>query len=102
MSGTYDYSRFCHDGFTMDLFYSSPLHYLPGLGDGEQLHMLRQRFALLTYVGGRWEDPEETWRMAGVLGSKQVPNRVVGWGSEYDHDWPAWRAMLPIYLDEML
>jgi len=102
MSGTYDYSRFCHDGFTMDLFYSSPLHYLPGLGDGEQLHLLRQRFALLTYVGGRWEDPEETRRMAGVLGSKQVPNRVVGWGSEYDHDWPAWRAMLPIYLDEML
>jgi esterase/lipase superfamily enzyme len=102
MSGTYDLGRFCPDGFSMDLFYSSPIHYLPGLADSEQLYLLRQRFVLLTYVGGRWEDPDETWRLAGVLGQKGVPNRVVAWGSEYDHDWPAWRAMLPIYLDELL
>jgi esterase/lipase superfamily enzyme len=39
--------------------------------------------------------------MAGVLGSKGVPNRVDPWGPEYDHDWPTWRAMLPLYLDDL-
>ena len=39
--------------------------------------------------------------MAGVLGSKGVPNRVDPWGPEHDHDWPTWRQMLPIYLDDL-
>jgi esterase/lipase superfamily enzyme len=30
-----------------------------------------------------------------------VPNRVDPWGPEYDHDWPTWRAMLPLYLDDL-
>ena len=77
------------------------LHYLPGLGDGPQLDMLRRRFVLLATGQGRWEDPAETWRLAGVLGDKGVPNRVDAWGVEWDHDWPTWRAMLPQYLDEL-
>ena len=47
---------------------------------------------------GRWEDPEQSWRMAHVLGSKGIPNRVDAWGKEFDHDWPTWRRMLPHYL----
>ena len=40
--------------------------------------------------------------MAGVLGSKGIPNRVDPWGPEYDHDWPTWRQMLPLYLDDLV
>jgi hypothetical protein len=50
---------------------------------------------LLTHGTGRWEDPQNSWRVADVLGA---PNRV----DEGDHDWPAWRKMLPQFLDELL
>ena len=69
---------------------------------GPQLDALRRRFVLMTYGAGRWENPAQTWRMAEVLGGKGVPNRVVPWGPEWDHDWVTWRAMLPIYLDELV
>ena len=50
---------------------------------------------------GRWENIGESWRMADVLGSKGIPNRVDAWGPDYDHDWPTWRRMLPQYLAEL-
>jgi esterase/lipase superfamily enzyme len=103
MSGTYNLERFLKGPFSDDLYFSSPLHYLPDLAeDSAQLQRLRQRFALLAFTQGRWEDPDESWRMAGVLGGKGIPNRVDPWGSEWDHDWPSWRAMLPHYLEEFL
>lgn len=102
MSGTYDLTRFTEGHFDQDLYFSSPLHFLPNLDPSPQLDALRRRFVLLTCVQGRWEDPEESWRMAHVLGEKGVPNRVDCWGPQYDHDWPAWREMLPRYLQELL
>lgn len=102
MSGTYDLSRWLYGHWSDDFYYSSPVHYLPGLGAGDQLHRLRSRFILLPTGQGRWEDPGETWKIAHVLGSRGVPNRVDLWGGEWDHDWPTWRAMLPHYLHELV
>lgn len=101
MSGTYDLEGWLGGHWGQDFYYSSPLHYLPGLGEGEQLGRLRQRFIVLATGQGRWENPEESWRLAGVLGAQGVPNRVDAWGHEWDHDWPTWRAMLPKYLAEL-
>lgn len=100
MSGTYDLSRYLQGRWNEDFYYSSPLHYLPGLGHGWQLDALRRRFVILATGSGRWEDTGESWRMADVLGSRGVPNRVDDWGPAFDHDWPTWRRMLPKYLDE--
>ena len=100
MSGTYDLSRHLQGRWNEDFYYSSPLHYLPGLTDGWQLDALRRRFVILATGSGRWEDAGESWRMADVLGAKGVPNRVDDWGPAFDHDWPTWRQMLPRYLGE--
>ncbi|MDH4031677.1 MAG: hypothetical protein OEU49_12575, partial [Chromatiales bacterium] len=81
--------------------FASPIHYLPNLEDGAQIEALRRRFVLLAYGEGRWENPDESWRLANVLGAKGVPNRVDAWGQQWDHDWPTWREMLPRYLDEL-
>ena len=48
------------------------------------------------------ESPEEDWRVAEVLGSRGIPNRVDSWGEEYPHDWVTWREMLPKYVGELL
>jgi esterase/lipase superfamily enzyme len=101
MSGTYALEGFIGGPFTDDLFYSSPLHFLPGL-DGEALDTLRRRVVVLASGSGAWEDIGESWRVAEVLGSKGVPNRVDDWGPAYAHDWPTWYEMLPTYLDELL
>jgi len=100
MSGTFDLSPWRHGHWSDDFYFSSPLDFVPGL-DGWQLDQLRRRFIVLSCGGGRWENPDESWRMADVLGAKGVPNRVDQWGGEWDHDWPTWRAMLPLYLDDL-
>jgi esterase/lipase superfamily enzyme len=100
MSGSYNLHRFIHGEFTQDLYFASPLHFLPGL-DGPILEALRRRFVLLAFGKGRWEDPSETWKLAHILGTKGIPNRVDPWGEEWDHNWPTWRNMLPKYLEEL-
>jgi esterase/lipase superfamily enzyme len=101
MSGTYDLEPWLDGNFTLDFYYSSPLHFVPQLHEDERLELLRRRFALLPTGEGPWENPDQSWRMAHVLGSRGIPNRVDSWGTDYDHDWPTWRDMLPKYLDEM-
>jgi esterase/lipase superfamily enzyme len=100
MSGTYDLSKYLNGRMNLDFYFSSPLHYLPGLTEGPQLEQLRKRRVLLPTGTGKWEDVGESWRIANLLGAKGVPNRVDPWGSEWHHDWTTWRAMLPKYLDE--
>jgi len=100
MSGTYDLQPLYGGDFSDELYFSSPLHFLPGL-DGPQLTQLRQRFAVLASGEGAWENVGASWRIGEVLGAKGVPNRVDSWGPEWEHDWPTWRRMLPTYLDEL-
>lgn len=103
MSGTYDLRKFLEGPVNADYFAASPLHFLPELDeDGEHLRRLRERFVLLTHGEGRWESPEESWRVANALGARGIPNRVDAWGSEWDHDWVTWREMLPKYLAELV
>ena len=42
MSGTFDLSKYLDGKINQDFYFSSPLHYLPGLEDGPQLQQLRQ------------------------------------------------------------
>ena len=102
MSGTFDLSKYLGGSMNLDFYYCSPLHYLPDLAEGPQLARLRERFIVLPTGQGRWEAPGESWRLAQVLGGRGVPNRVDPWGTEWDHDWRTWRAMLPKYLAELV
>jgi esterase/lipase superfamily enzyme len=101
MSGTYRLQRFFDGQNSADLYFSSPLDFLPGLDgpqlDGAQLDVLRQRFAILASGQGAWEDIGESWAVADVLGREGVPNRVDPWAEE----WPTWRRMLPHHLGEL-
>ena len=103
LSGTYELSKFIDGDMDRAWYYASPLHFLPGLAeDHPDLARLRERFILLAHGTGRWEDPQESWRVADCLGSRNIPNRVDEWSDDWDHDWPTWRRMLPQFLDELL
>lgn len=101
MSGTYDLERLLGFEGNGDFYFASPLKFLPGL-EGPLLDRLRQRFVVLPVGQGRWESPDESWALAHLLGAKGIPNRVDPWGAAYDHDWPTWREMLPLYLDDLV
>ncbi len=100
MSGSYDLEPLLRFKGNGDFYLSSPLLFAEGMS-GDLLAMLQRRFILLAFGEGRWESPDEAWRLAGILGRKRVPNRVDNWGPNYEHDWPTWREMLPKYLNEM-
>lgn len=100
MSGTYNIMRFIEvDWFTEEYFVSSPLQFVPTLA-GPHLDELQKRFIVLASGAGRAENMGESWHMAHVLGQKGIPNRVDPWGTDWHHDWPTWRKMLPHYLGE--
>lgn len=99
MSGTFDLSKYLEGRFNQDFYFSSPLHFLPGL-DGPALSLLQKRLILLPTGEGDYEDIGESWRMAKALGARGIPNRVDPWGPEYHHNWETWREMLPKYLAE--
>lgn len=101
LSGTYDLQNWLSGTWNEEFYFASPLHFVPNLESGQPLDRLQERFVLLATGEGEWEDPEESWRMAGVLGRKGIPNRVDAWGPGYPHDWATWREMLPKYLEEM-
>ena len=75
MSGTYRIRRFLEDRWSEDLYFASPIDFVPGL-DGDDLHLLQQRRVILASGEGAHEDIGESWALADVLGSKGVPNRV--------------------------
>lgn len=102
MSGSYDLEQLMGFQGTEDYYFSAPLSFLPGLDEGPMLDRLRTRLIVMPSGQGKWENIDEAWRMASVLGGKGIPNRVDPWGPEYDHDWTTWRAMLPKYLDELV
>lgn len=102
LSGTYTLSKFLKGDVTQDYFDSSPLHFLPHLSDGAHLDKLRERFVLLAHGLGKWEEPEQSWLVADALGKRGIPNRVDEWDDSWDHDWPTWREMLPLYVDQIL
>lgn len=102
MSGSYDLEQLLGFKGNEDYYLSAPSCFLPNLEEGPMLDRLRSRFVLLPHGRGRWENPDESWRMADVLGAKDIPNRVDAWSEGHDHDWATWREMLPGYLEEMV
>ncbi|MEM1007473.1 MAG: alpha/beta hydrolase-fold protein [Myxococcota bacterium] len=100
MSGTFDIQAWSKGDWSMDFYYSSPLHFVPNL-QGKTLEQLQDRFIVIPTGDGDWEEPEQSYRVAHVLGSKGIPHRLDMWHG-YAHDWITWREMLPQYLDQLL
>lgn len=102
MSGTYDFDRWMGRHRDLNYYYNQPLYFVPNMGPGPQLDALRRvRFVIATGQG-RAEAPNESVRMADVLRVRGVPVDLEIWGEDQHHDWPTWRAMLPLFLDHLV
>jgi esterase/lipase superfamily enzyme len=88
MGGAYDIRQFLHGYYDDNCYFNNPPDYLPNLSDS----LIWQRnFVLAT---GEWDIClGENFRMANLMGAKQIPHQLDVWGDRSQHDWPWWQQM---------
>ncbi len=102
MSGVYDLSEYTKGYFDEQVYINSPMHYLPELNDDWYLSKIRNNNRIFLLSGsGDYEDPEASRKFSDLLNSKGIAHHLDIWGHEWKHDWPTWRAMLPVYLEKI-
>lgn len=100
MSGVYDLTEYTKGFYDEQVYFNSPMHYLPKLEDDWYLANIRKSNHIHLVSGsGDYEDPEASRAFAGALYNKGINYELDIWGKEWKHDWPTWRAMLPAYVE---
>ena len=98
MSGVYDLTEYTKGFYDEQVYYNSPIHYIPNLTDHYLLEQKRRGKIIIATGSGDYEDPEANRRFSGVLHSKSIPHELEIWGEDIKHDWPTWRKMLPHFV----
>ena len=100
MSGVYNLTEYTNGFFDEQVYYNSPAHYMPSLTDHAILEQIRRSRHIHILTGcGDHEAPEAAKTFAGILYNKGINYELSVWGNEWRHDWPTWRAMLPLFID---
>ena len=99
MSGVYDLMEYTDGYYDDQVYFNSPIHYIPNLTDHETLEKIRTGKMIIASGSGSHEDPEANRRFSGVLHSKSIPHDLEIWADDIHHDWPTWRKMLPYFID---
>lgn len=100
MSGVYDLTEYSDGHFDEQVYFNSPMHYIPNLDDHNILEQIRKSRHLHIFTGsGPYEDPNASRAFAGQLYNKGINYELDIWGEEWRHDWPTWRALLPHYFE---
>jgi esterase/lipase superfamily enzyme len=99
MSGVYELTEYTRGYFDDDVYFNSPMHYVPNLTDHETLEKIRRSRHIHLFSGsGDYEEPDSARRFAHILYNKGINYELDIWGSEWRHDWNTWRVMLPHYI----
>jgi esterase/lipase superfamily enzyme len=99
MSGVYDLTEYTKGFWDEQVYYNSPMHYVPNLTDHNVLEQIRSSTHIHILSGnGDYEDPGAAGKFAKVLYDKGINYELDIWGPEWRHDWNTWRAVLPYYL----
>ena len=100
MSGVYALTEYTKGYWDEQVYYNSPIHYMPNLTDAWYLDKIRASRHIHIYTGsGSYEDPEANRRFSQVLWDKGIGHDLDIWGADINHDWPTWRAMLPYIIN---
>jgi len=103
ISGLFSLKTFIGDYADDNVYFNSPLSYLPNLNDAWFLDQYRQSRIIVCCGQGAWED-----RMLGdihalkrILEEKNIPAWIDFWGHDVNHDWPWWHKMVPYFLGQL-
>ena len=103
LSGIMRLNMFVGDYMDDNVYFNSPLLFLPDLEDPWYLEQYRQSQIIVCVGQGAWEDPmlADAFALQAILKQKNIPCWVDLWGYDVNHDWPWWRKMWPYFLSKL-
>jgi esterase/lipase superfamily enzyme len=101
MSGVYDLMEYTDGYYDEQVYFNSPMHFIPNLEDHQMLENIRKGKITIATGSGAHEDPDANRRFSAVLNNKSIPHQLEVWGNDVHHDWPTWRKMLPEILNRV-
>ncbi len=103
ISGLFQLRIFVGDYSDDNVYFNSPLYYLPNLDDPWNLDQYRNSQIIVGVGQGAWEDDmlADARELQRILSEKNIPHWIDYWGHDVNHDWPWWRRMMPYYLDKL-
>ena len=91
MSGAYSLQSLIRSDYDTEVYFNSPIDYLPNLHDDWYLSRMRQQDIILA-AGSEDICVGSTRQLSTELWAKAVPNYLDIWGGAW-HDWPWWKLM---------
>jgi esterase/lipase superfamily enzyme len=103
LSGIMSLKMFIGDYVDDNVYFNSPLLYLPDLDDPWYLDQYRQSQIIVCTGQGAWEAPmiADSHALQDILYKKDIPCWIDYWGYDVNHDWPWWRRMWPYFLSKL-
>jgi esterase/lipase superfamily enzyme len=86
-----------------EVYFNSPISYLPHLNDQNLLQQYRCKTIILCAGQGDWEDEAvaDTRAVGDLLLDKGVSAWVDLWGTDVNHDWPWWYRQMNYFLGRL-
>jgi len=103
ISGPFSLNMFVGDYMDDNVYFNSPLAYLPGMSDPWYIDQYRQSNIIVCVGQGAWEERmlSDTYAIKKILEDKGIPAWIDIWGYDVNHDWPWWKKMLPFFLGHL-
>jgi esterase/lipase superfamily enzyme len=103
LSGLFQLKSFIGDFIDDNVYFNSPLLYLPNLNDPWYLDLYHHNRVIVGVGQGAWEDSmlADAYALRHILQQKNIPHWVDIWGINVNHDWPWWREMMPYFLGKL-
>lgn len=93
LSGTFDVGEFLDDFYNDDVYFNSPLHFLPNSSDPWKYNHMK----IVIGAGGKDFALDESKALSGILSGKGVEHKLEIW-NDADHHWYWWNQMLPSFI----
>jgi esterase/lipase superfamily enzyme len=86
-----------------EVYFNSPVHYLPGVGDPATLAAYRDSTIIICVGQGAWEEEAlaDSRQMDAIFRAKSIPAWVDIWGHDVNHDWPWWYKQMNYFLERV-
>jgi esterase/lipase superfamily enzyme len=97
LSGVYGIGHLLDGYYDQNVYFNSPLEYLPGLTDEWYLFYLLHYMEITLADDESMESALSTRRMSSVLTEKKIPHQLDMWTVGGSDPWSLWRQMIQKY-----
>lgn len=103
LSGLLQLRMFVGDAGDEDIYFNTPLSYLPGMNDPWYIERYQRSNIIVCAGQGPWDEDmlADARALEATLQSRGVPAWIDIWGQDVSHDWPWWRRQMPYFLHHL-